>query len=66
MLGTRVKFLARVDVPEGAPSAVAARTGSTTSSTVRNEPQRYGEAVVREILGASFIEETAIPPRGRE
>jgi DNA polymerase-3 subunit gamma/tau len=28
-----------------------------------NEPQRYGESVVREILGASFIEEQTIAPR---
>ena len=27
------------------------------------EPQRYGESVVREILGASFIEEQTIAPR---
>ena len=27
-----------------------------------DEAQRYGEAVVREILGASFLEETAIAP----
>jgi DNA polymerase-3 subunit gamma/tau len=25
--------------------------------------QRYGESVVREILGASFIEEQAVAPR---
>jgi hypothetical protein len=25
------------------------------------EQQRYGEAVVREILGASFLEETVVP-----
>jgi DNA polymerase-3 subunit gamma/tau len=27
------------------------------------EPQRYGESVVREILGASFIEEQTVAPR---
>jgi DNA polymerase-3 subunit gamma/tau len=27
------------------------------------ESQRYGESVVREILGASFIEEQAVVPR---
>jgi len=28
------------------------------------EPQRYGESVVREILGASFIEEQPVQPGG--
>jgi DNA polymerase-3 subunit gamma/tau len=28
-------------------------------------PSRYGEAVVRELLNASFIEETTIAPRDR-
>jgi hypothetical protein len=27
------------------------------------EPARYGESVVRELLGASFIEEQAIAPK---
>ena len=29
------------------------------------EPARYGESVVREMLGASFIEEQAIAPKRR-
>lgn len=29
-----------------------------------DEKQRYGESVVREILGASFIEEQIVPSRG--
>jgi DNA polymerase-3 subunit gamma/tau len=34
------------------------------SSVSFQEPQRYGESVVREILGASFIEEQPAPPTG--
>jgi DNA polymerase-3 subunit gamma/tau len=60
VLGTRVKFLARVDAPAAAPPPPDA------GGAPRNEPNRYGEAVVREILGASFIEETPLPPRVRE
>jgi DNA polymerase-3 subunit gamma/tau len=67
VLGTRVKFLARIDAPEpGAPAVATASRGAAPSPAARNEPQRYGEAVVREILGASFIEETPMPPRNRE
>jgi DNA polymerase-3 subunit gamma/tau len=40
--------------PKLAPKAEPAKS---------NEPQRYGESVVREILGASFIEEQTIAPR---
>jgi DNA polymerase-3 subunit gamma/tau len=32
-------------------------------STAPQAGQRYGESVVREILGASFIEEQTIAPR---
>lgn len=39
--------------PAAAPSTAPARSGN----------QRYGEAVVREILGASFIEEQIVTPR---
>ncbi len=35
---------------------------STERSVAFQEPQRYGEAVVREILGANFIEEQSVPP----
>lgn len=67
VLGTRVKFLARVDAPD-APSipAAAGGRGGTRPPAAQPEPQRYGEAVVRELLGASFIEETPLPPRTRE
>ena len=42
--------------PEPVPAPEAARRTSS-------EPRRYGEAVVREVLGATFIEEIAIEPR---
>jgi DNA polymerase III subunit gamma/tau len=60
------------------PQAAAAPTGATKPGTApvatapakataaaarAAEPQRYGESVVREILGASFIEEQTIAPR---
>jgi DNA polymerase-3 subunit gamma/tau len=50
-------------------STPAAKTATVKTSTAKtgepnaSEPQRYGESVVREILGASFIEEQAIAPR---
>ncbi len=40
--------------------ASAPATGARTPTF--QEPQRYGEAVVREILGATFIEEQPAPP----
>jgi DNA polymerase-3 subunit gamma/tau len=43
-----------------AKSATGAGTKAATSAP---EPQRYGESVVREILGASFIEEQTVAPR---
>jgi DNA polymerase-3 subunit gamma/tau len=49
--------------PEPAPrtrNTAATRAAAAPTST---EPQRYGESVVREILGASFIEEQTIAPR---
>ncbi|MGO4299084.1 DNA polymerase III subunit gamma and tau [Leifsonia sp. RAF41] len=49
-----------------APSARTARTASAPAAGSRTptfqQPQRYGEAVVREILGATFIEEQPAPP----
>lgn len=48
------------------PAARASRTASAPASGSRTptfqQPQRYGEAVVREILGATFIEERPAPP----
>ncbi|MDQ1547015.1 MAG: polymerase subunit gamma/tau [Actinomycetota bacterium] len=44
-----------------APKASVPAKSSTPASVA--ESQRYGESVVREILGASFIEEQAVVPR---
>jgi DNA polymerase-3 subunit gamma/tau len=45
---------------EAAPAAAVHRPPSPVVAPVA-EQQRYGEAVVREILGASFLEETVVP-----
>jgi hypothetical protein len=47
------------------PSAIvySARTESSPVATTDSGRQRYGEAVVREILGANFIEEQPVAPR---
>jgi DNA polymerase-3 subunit gamma/tau len=54
--------------PSPAPQREASAAGSSAAGIQRSvafqEPQRYGEAVVREILGASFIEEESVPPGG--
>jgi DNA polymerase-3 subunit gamma/tau len=44
------------------PSKTAAAQQKSTPAR-SPEPQRYGESVVREILGASFIEEQSVVPR---
>jgi DNA polymerase-3 subunit gamma/tau len=52
--------------PEPAPSTrptPAAKAAAAAAAPKSSEPQRYGESVVREILGASFIEEQAVAPR---
>ncbi len=47
-----------------APTAAARGTVPTAArDTAPGQKQRYGEAVVREILGANFIEEQTIAPR---
>jgi DNA polymerase-3 subunit gamma/tau len=46
-----------------APAARSAPASGARTPTFQ-QPQRYGEAVVREILGATFIEEQAAPPAG--
>jgi DNA polymerase-3 subunit gamma/tau len=50
---------ARGDSRAAAPRAEALASGTVPPET----KQRYGEAVVREILGANFIEEQAVTPR---
>ena len=47
---------------EPAPAELQAEPGPP-SKPVASEKQRYGESVVREILGANFIEEHPIQPR---
>ncbi|MCS5487331.1 DNA polymerase III subunit gamma and tau [Curtobacterium flaccumfaciens pv. beticola] len=51
---------------QAAPRQQAARPQPTTTPPARRAPVagRYGEAVVREILGAQFIEETALHEEG--
>ncbi|MBC7724917.1 MAG: DNA polymerase III subunit gamma and tau [Burkholderiaceae bacterium] len=63
----------RPDAPRGAQAPQAAPAPPTTPQATRPparaatgvtfDKQRYGESVVREILGASFIEELAVVPR---
>ncbi len=62
--GTVAVAPAPAPVPEVEPQPVADEpVARRPVSPVRaDEAQRYGEAVVREILGASFLEETAIAP----
>ncbi|MCU1473121.1 DNA polymerase III subunit gamma and tau [Amnibacterium sp.] len=71
VLGIRVKFLPKVDGGQAAPEPAPAFSGTpavapaeTPRAPVVTAPpeQRYGEAVVREILGASFLEETTVTP----
>jgi DNA polymerase-3 subunit gamma/tau len=51
-------------VPEPTPAVAAPRVRTAPAAKpVTAESQRYGESVVREILGASFIEEQTIAPR---
>ncbi len=52
---------AAVKAPKEAPAKAAGRPAAKAQAT--GGKQRYGEAVVREILGANFIEEQAIAPR---
>ncbi|KRC52085.1 DNA polymerase III subunit gamma/tau [Leifsonia sp. Root227] len=47
---------------EERPARTSQAAGARTPTF--QQPQRYGEAVVREILGATFIEEQAAPPAG--
>jgi DNA polymerase-3 subunit gamma/tau len=48
---------ARESSGSGRPQKVEAAESRVPSSVAFQEPQRYGEAVVRELLGATFIEE---------
>ena len=50
------------EAPVASKPAQRASTAKA-ATTSAPEPQRYGESVVREILGASFIEEQSVAPR---
>ncbi|MGI9822660.1 DNA polymerase III subunit gamma and tau [Agromyces sp. Marseille-Q5079] len=47
----------------GTPAARTRRPSSNASNAARDGIQRYGEAVVREVLGATFLEEVEAPQR---
>jgi DNA polymerase III subunit gamma/tau len=49
--------------PEIAAKPNRAAAAKTATAPPASDPPRYGESVVREILGASFIEEQAVAPR---
>jgi DNA polymerase-3 subunit gamma/tau len=49
--------------PEPSTRPSPAARAAAAAAPKSNEPQRYGESVVREILGASFIEEQTVSPR---
>lgn len=49
--------------PAPAPAAAAAPAPAPASPAARPAFTRYGESVVREVLGARFVEERPLPPR---
>jgi DNA polymerase-3 subunit gamma/tau len=69
VLGIRVKFLPRIESQQASdpldetapPEEPEASAPQVASPEPINESERYGESVVREILGASFLEETVLP-----
>ena len=58
-----VKAAAKAPAPVVQKAAPSIPVAAPPSGSTPADKQRYGEAVVREILGASFIEEQAIAPR---
>jgi DNA polymerase-3 subunit gamma/tau len=50
------------DPEPAAPQPVAAAPTAPAQPVRPDEASRYGESVVRELLGASFLEETVIVP----
>jgi DNA polymerase-3 subunit gamma/tau len=52
----------KVQKPVAAPPAAPTRPKRAPPVATADGKQRYGESVVREILGASFIEEQAVAP----
>ena len=66
VLGIRVKYLPKVDAAvadedDAEPPGPPAELPHAMVPQPIPEHERYGESVVREILGASFLEETALP-----
>ncbi|MEO6115078.1 MAG: DNA polymerase III subunit gamma and tau, partial [Pseudolysinimonas sp.] len=53
------------ETPKLEPSATEGATAPVAQADARASRARYGEAVVRELLGANFIEETNLAPRDR-
>jgi DNA polymerase-3 subunit gamma/tau len=53
------------ETSDKAPSASGGATAPIAQRGARPSAARYGEAVVRELLGASFIEEQDLAPRSR-
>ncbi len=61
--GWAVAEIPRSVEPEVAAKPNRAAAAKTATAPPASDPPRYGESVVREILGASFIEEQAVAPR---
>ena len=64
--GSTVTTAPSAEAPDRAKTQTTAKTPATASTPTRTRDQdkrRYGEAVVREILQASFIEEQPVTPR---
>ncbi|HTL40449.1 MAG TPA: DNA polymerase III subunit gamma and tau [Pseudolysinimonas sp.] len=53
------------EIPGAATQPPAEATAAKPAAAASAGPSRYGEAVVRELLNASFIEETSLAPRDR-
>ena len=71
--GPEPEIVVEASAPAAAPAAAATRTptraarrttrGSAAPAATDSGIQRYGEAVVREVLGATFLEEVEAPAR---
>jgi DNA polymerase-3 subunit gamma/tau len=63
VLGIRVKFLPRIESQQSAEPVEAPAEAEPEPAGPAPIPdsERYGESVVREILGANFLEETVLP-----
>jgi DNA polymerase-3 subunit gamma/tau len=66
--GAPGKAAAKAPVKQSAPAKApaakpAGRPAGTTTANTASGSARYGEAVVREILGANFLEEHSLAPR---